>query len=61
MIVDKQQIDGQILELKDEYVQLQNNLDKLESIGGNLAPLEKRLSDIEVELKELNARKQELS
>lgn len=59
--MDKDQLDGMILELKDEYMQLQHNLEKLESIGGgNMHPLEKRLAAIEEELAELNQRRAEL-
>lgn len=52
--MDKKQIEYKILELKDEYLQLQHNLEKLEYVKGNIAPLEKRLSEIEKELNSLN-------
>ncbi|MBS4215262.1 MULTISPECIES: SE1832 family protein [Neobacillus] len=52
--MDKKQIEYKILELKDEYLQLQHNLEKLEYVKGNIAPLEKRLSEIEEELNSLN-------
>ncbi|MBU9723321.1 MULTISPECIES: SE1832 family protein [Bacillaceae] len=55
--MDKNQIEEAIVELKDEYIQLQNNLEKLESINGNLAPLEKRLTEIEGELKVLHEKR----
>ncbi|MFA9557689.1 SE1832 family protein [Evansella sp. AB-rgal1] len=58
--MDKKQIEEAIVELKDEYIQLQNNLEKLESIKGNLAPLEKRLNEIEDEMKVLHEKRKEL-
>ncbi|AOM83609.1 SE1832 family protein [Salisediminibacterium beveridgei] len=59
--MDKDQIDGMIMELKDEYMQLQHNLEKLESVGGgNMHPLEKRLAAIESELAELNEKRAKL-
>lgn len=54
------QIDRDIVELKDEYMQLQHNLEKLETVGGNLNPLEKRLAVIEEELSRLNREKDRL-
>lgn len=50
----KNEIQYKIVELKDEYLQLQHNLEKLESVKGNLHPLEKRLAEIEEELSSLN-------
>jgi hypothetical protein len=52
--MNKKEIEYKILELKDEYLQLQHNLEKLESVKGNLSPLEKRLTAIEEELNFLN-------
>ncbi|MBT2642760.1 hypothetical protein J7I80_11020 [Bacillus sp. ISL-41] len=52
--MDKREIEYKIVELKDEYLQLQHNLEKLESVKGNLHPLEKRLAAIEEELSALN-------
>ncbi|NKE05892.1 MULTISPECIES: SE1832 family protein [Mesobacillus] len=53
--MDKKEIEYKIVELKDEYLQLQHNLEKLESVKGNLHPLEKRLAAIEEELSSLNS------
>jgi predicted nuclease with TOPRIM domain len=52
--MDKREIEYKIVELKDEYLQLQHNLEKMESVKGNLHPLEKRLAAIEEELSSLN-------
>lgn len=51
--LDRKEIEYKIQDLKMEYVRLQNDLEKLESVHGNLSPLEKQISQIEVELKEL--------
>jgi hypothetical protein len=48
--MSRSEIEYKILELKDEYLQLQHNLEKLEYVKGNIAPLEKRLTSIEDEL-----------
>jgi chromosome segregation ATPase len=52
--MNKKEIEYKIVEMKDEYLQLQHNLEKLESVKGNLHPLEKRLAAIEEELSSLN-------
>lgn len=52
--MNKKEIEYKIIELKDEYIQLQHNLEKLEYVKGNIAPLEKRLTAIEAELNSLN-------
>ncbi|WP_251554837.1 SE1832 family protein [Neobacillus muris] len=57
--MDKKELEYQILELKDEYLQLQHNLEKMELVKGNLAPLEKRLAEIEEELSVLNQKLRE--
>ncbi|WP_462412777.1 SE1832 family protein [Neobacillus sp. Marseille-QA0830] len=58
--MNKKEIEYQILELKDEYLQLQHNLEKMELVKGNLAPLENRLAEIEKELSILNQKLREL-
>lgn len=58
--MDKREIEYKIVELKDEYLQLQHNLEKLESVKGNLHPLEKRLAAIEEELSTLNTKLRDL-
>jgi DNA repair exonuclease SbcCD ATPase subunit len=60
MEMDKREIEYKIVELKDEYLQLQHNLEKLESVKGNLHPLEKRLAAIEEELSTLNTMLREM-
>lgn len=52
--MNKKELEYKIVELKDEYLQLQHNLEKMESVKGNLHPLEKRLAEIEGELSQLN-------
>jgi DNA repair exonuclease SbcCD ATPase subunit len=58
--LNKKEIEYKIVELKDEYLQLQHNLEKLESVKGNLHPLEKRLAAIEEELSSLNTMLREM-
>ncbi|WP_195891890.1 SE1832 family protein [Neobacillus dielmonensis] len=55
----KKEIEYQIVELKDEYLQLQHNLEKMELVKGNLVPLENRLAEIEKELSVLNQKLRE--
>lgn len=47
----KPELEYKIEDLKSDYVRLQNDLERMESVGGNISPLEKQLHDIEVELK----------
>ncbi|WP_243298697.1 SE1832 family protein [Bacillus litorisediminis] len=58
--MDKKQIEYQIRELKEEYVRLQNDLEKLESVGGNVGPLERQITEIENELRTLNQKLREV-
>jgi hypothetical protein len=58
--MNKKEIESKIIDLKDEYLQLQHNLEKMELVNGNLSPLEKRLIEIEAELQGLNQRLREL-
>lgn len=51
--MNKTDIEYKILELKNEYLQVQDNLEKLEYVNGNIRPLENRLTKIEEELKSL--------
>ena len=54
--VDKKQIEREIAELKMEYVNLQGDIEKLESVGQNrfVAKSEIRLGAMEEKLAELN-------
>lgn len=52
--MNKKEIEYKILELKDDYVRLQNDLEKRESVSGDISPLERQLVDIEKELSILN-------
>lgn len=58
--MNKKELEYKIVELKDEYLQLQHNLEKMELVKGNLHPLEKRLAEIEGELSQLNQRLREM-
>ena len=54
--MDKKQVEREIAELKMEYVNLQGDIEKLESVGKNrfVAKSEVRLGAMEEELKMLN-------
>jgi len=52
--VNKKDIEYKIMDLKDEKLQVQDNPEKLEYVKGNITPLEKRLSEIEEEIKSFN-------
>ncbi|MFS0862650.1 SE1832 family protein [Fredinandcohnia sp. 179-A 10B2 NHS] len=58
--MDKKTIEYKIQELKLDYVRLQNDLEKLDSVNGNISPLEKQIADIEQEISALNKQLREL-
>ncbi|MFT4413962.1 SE1832 family protein [Fredinandcohnia humi] len=58
--MDRKTIEYKIQELKLDYVRLQNDLEKLDSVNGNIAPLEKQISEIEQEISELNKKLREM-
>lgn len=49
----KKEIEQRIAELKMDYIRIQNDIEKLESVGHATASAEKRLMAIEKELSEL--------
>ncbi len=57
--MNKNQIEYQILELKNDYMRIQGDLEKLESVGGSISHAEKRLATIEEELKVLRVQLEE--
>ncbi len=54
--MDKKQIEREIAELKMEYINLQGDIEKLESVGQNrqVAKAEERLGNMEKKLAEFN-------
>ena len=54
--MDKQQIEREIAELKMDYINLQGDIEKLESVGLNkrVEKSEERLGKMEARLSELN-------
>ncbi|MDQ0219220.1 hypothetical protein ELQ35_11605 [Peribacillus cavernae] len=58
--MNKADVEYNIQDMKADYVRLQNDLEKLESVGGNISPLQKQLDDIELELKTLYKQLDEL-
>lgn len=54
--MNKQEIEDRINELKMDYVRIQGDIEKLETIGRTVRPLERELKSIEDELKTLRSR-----
>ena len=52
-MLNKQEIEQRIVDLKSDYVRIQGDLEKMEAVVGNSAPGEKALAEIEEELKRL--------
>lgn len=52
-------LDSQLEELKYDYVRLQNDLDKRESVGLETDPLIKQLEDIEQQISDVRAKMRE--
>ncbi|UDI77709.1 hypothetical protein HYI43_03745 [Staphylococcus taiwanensis] len=49
-------LESQLAELKYDYVRLQNDLDKRESLNQNIDPLVKQLEAIEQEISEIRSK-----
>ncbi|MCH1624093.1 SE1832 family protein [Fredinandcohnia quinoae] len=58
--MDKKEIEYKIQELKLDYIRLQNDLEKMDSVNGNISPLEKQIAELEVELSSLRKMLNEL-
>ncbi|WP_453991159.1 SE1832 family protein [Bacillus nitroreducens] len=58
--MDKKNLEYQIRELKLDYVRLQNDLEKLDSVNGNIAPLERQIAEIEKEISTLSRKLREM-
>lgn len=58
--MDKKKIESKIQELKLDYIRLQNDLEKLDSVHGNISPLEEQISALEEELRDLNKKLREM-
>ncbi|WP_456274680.1 SE1832 family protein [Bacillus sp. AK031] len=50
----KKELEYKINEVKSDYIRIQGDLEKLESVGRNTEKSEKRLEALEIELAELN-------
>ncbi|QSS99699.1 hypothetical protein IMZ31_16790 [Pontibacillus sp. ALD_SL1] len=50
----KRELEDQINVVKSDYIRIQGDLEKMESVGGNTEKLEKQLKQLEDELSELN-------
>lgn len=51
--MNKKEIEERMLELKMDYARIQGDIEKLESTGKTVRPLERHLQAIEEELREL--------
>lgn len=51
--------ESKLTELKYDYVRLQNDLDKKESLNQNVDPLLKQLEDIEQQISDIRAKMNE--
>ena len=49
-------LESQLDELKYDYVRLQNDLEKQESLNQNIDPLVKQLEDIELQISEIRSK-----
>lgn len=49
-------LESQLDELKYDYVRLQNDLEKRESLNQNIDPLVKQLEDIELQISEIRSK-----
>ncbi|WP_176746304.1 MULTISPECIES: SE1832 family protein [Staphylococcus] len=49
-------LESQLDELKYDYVRLQNDLEKRESLNQNIDPLVKQLGDIELQISEIRSK-----
>jgi predicted nuclease with TOPRIM domain len=51
--LNKKELEQELEQLKMDYIRIQGDLDKLESVGGNVSPLEKTLARMEEEMARL--------
>lgn len=51
--MNKSDIEYRITDVKAEFVRLQNDMEKLESVGGNAGPIQNQLDGLQAELKSL--------
>ncbi|MCC3357966.1 SE1832 family protein [Bacillus sp. REN16] len=58
--MDKKDIEYKLRELKLDYVRLQNDLEKLDSVNGNISPLERQIAELEDEISTLSKQLREM-
>ncbi|WP_165439153.1 SE1832 family protein [Bacillus timonensis] len=58
--MDKKEIEYKLGELKLDYVRLQNDLEKLDSVNGNISPLERQIAELEDEISSLSKQLREM-
>lgn len=54
-MMNKSEIEYKITDVKAEFVRLQNDMEKLESVGGNAGPIQNQLDELQTELTSLYA------
>ncbi|MDC3416828.1 SE1832 family protein [Aquibacillus salsiterrae] len=52
--MNRKEIEDKINEVKSDYIRIQSDLEKLDSVGGNTTNAEKQLAALEEELSNLN-------
>ncbi|MGG3940159.1 SE1832 family protein [Peribacillus psychrosaccharolyticus] len=52
-MMNKETLDYKIADVKAEFVRLQDDMEKLDSVNGNSGPIEKQLDRLQDELKAL--------
>ncbi|RIW34636.1 hypothetical protein D3H55_08970 [Bacillus salacetis] len=57
----KSELEYKISEVKSDYIRIQGDLEKLESVGRSTEKSEKRLEELEIELAKLNKQLAEIS
>ncbi|MED1564146.1 hypothetical protein AJ85_01245 [Alkalihalobacillus alcalophilus ATCC 27647 = CGMCC 1.3604] len=48
------ELENRLEDLKAEYLRIQFDLEKVESVGGNIGPLEQKLTKVEADIQEVH-------
>jgi hypothetical protein len=54
VIMEKKELEAKLLELKSDYIRIQEDMDKLEFVGGRVKSAEEQLIRLEKEIAEVN-------
>lgn len=52
--MEKKELEAKLLELKSDYIRIQEDMDKLEFVGGRVKSAEEQLIRLEKEIAEVN-------